>query len=94
MFSDASHRVLIEIDFAAHAAALGAISEHVDSLETLEQAVGRALKSDRTHVIIIDTDPMSSTAAGGAWWDVVVPEVSERKEVREARSQYEKARKT
>ena len=27
---------------------------------------------------MIDTDPLISTEAGGHWWDVAVPEVSER----------------
>ena len=32
-------------------------------------------------MIVIDTDPAISTAAGGAWWEVGVPAVSERAEV-------------
>jgi 3D-(3,5/4)-trihydroxycyclohexane-1,2-dione acylhydrolase (decyclizing) len=40
-------------------------------------------------VLVIDTDPLISTDAGGAWWDVVVPEVSARREVRAAREVYE-----
>jgi 3D-(3,5/4)-trihydroxycyclohexane-1,2-dione acylhydrolase (decyclizing) len=44
-------------------------------------------------VIVIDTDPLASTGAGGAWWDVAVPEVSERDQVRAARKRYETARK-
>ena len=39
----------------------------------------RAAKS--TQVIVIDTDPIASTEAGGAWWDVAVPEISPRAEV-------------
>ncbi|MEY5038505.1 MAG: hypothetical protein RL472_1611, partial [Pseudomonadota bacterium] len=42
-------------------------------------------------VIVIDTDPMPGTGAGGTWWDVAVPEVSTRKEVNEARAGYENA---
>jgi len=37
---------------------------------------------------VIDTDPVATTADGGAWWDVAVPEVSERPQVREARQAY------
>ena len=33
-----------------------------------------------------------STDAGGFWWDVAVPEVSERKEVDAARRGYEEAK--
>jgi len=44
---------------------------------------------DRTCVIVIETDPDSSTGAGGAWWDVAIPEVSDSKSVMEARASYE-----
>jgi 3D-(3,5/4)-trihydroxycyclohexane-1,2-dione acylhydrolase (decyclizing) len=81
-----------QIDFAAHAASLGAAAEKVTSLADLEAAVARARGGERTSVIVIETDPAVSTAAGGHWWDVAVPEVSERAEVREVRAAYEKAR--
>ena len=44
----------------------------------------------RTTVIVIDTDPAISTAGRRAWWDVAVPEVSDRAEVRAARAAYER----
>ena len=44
-------------------------------------------------MLVIDTDPMISTGAGGHWWDVAVPQVSERVEVQAARKQYEAALK-
>ncbi|WP_461538636.1 3D-(3,5/4)-trihydroxycyclohexane-1,2-dione acylhydrolase (decyclizing) [Spongorhabdus nitratireducens] len=76
-----------KIDFAAHAAAMGALSEKVDSLDDLEAAVGRARAADRSYVITLDTDPFC-TSEGGFWWDVAVPEVSERTEVNQARENY------
>jgi 3D-(3,5/4)-trihydroxycyclohexane-1,2-dione acylhydrolase (decyclizing) len=79
------------IDFAAHAASLGARSEKVAGVAALEAALERARASDRTYVIVIDTDPAIATEAGGAWWDVAVPEVSERAEVRAARAAYDAA---
>jgi 3D-(3,5/4)-trihydroxycyclohexane-1,2-dione acylhydrolase (decyclizing) len=88
---DAKHETLPEIDFAAHAASLGAQSEKVAGIAELEAALGRAKASNRTYVIVIDTDPAISTEAGGAWWDVAVPEVSDRPEVRAARAAYETA---
>ena len=66
-----------------------AIAEKVDGVGALEQALARARKADRTSVIVIDTDPMIATEAGGWWWDVAVPEVSEREAVRAARTEYE-----
>jgi 3D-(3,5/4)-trihydroxycyclohexane-1,2-dione acylhydrolase (decyclizing) len=88
LFVDTKHAALPEIDFATHAASLGARSEKVDDIAGLEAAMGRAAAADRTCVIVIDTDPALSTAAGGAWWDVAVPEVSERAEVAAARAAY------
>jgi 3D-(3,5/4)-trihydroxycyclohexane-1,2-dione acylhydrolase (decyclizing) len=82
---------LPSIDFAGHAAALGALAEQVTSIAALEAALDKARASDRTHVIVIETDPAVSTAEGGAWWDVPVPEVSSRGRVKEARQAYEQA---
>ena len=78
------------IDFVAHAESMGAIAHKADSLEELESALKRARQADRSSVIVIDTDPMPSTQAGGAWWNVAIAEVSERSQVRKARAEYEK----
>lgn len=86
---DTHHQTLPDIDFAAHAASLGARSEKVANLVELEAALQRAKASDRTYVVVIDTDPMPTTEGGGAWWDVAVPEVSVRPTVNAARATYE-----
>jgi 3D-(3,5/4)-trihydroxycyclohexane-1,2-dione acylhydrolase (decyclizing) len=91
LLQDARHETLPDIDFRAHAESLGAHAVKVKSLAELESAVGEARKSPRTSVIVIDTDPITATEAGGHWWDVAVPEVSERAQVREARKAYETA---
>jgi 3D-(3,5/4)-trihydroxycyclohexane-1,2-dione acylhydrolase (decyclizing) len=92
LFAHTRHTELPAIDFAAHAASLGAMAEKAGSLAELESAVARARGAERTSVIVIETDPALSTQAGGHWWDVAVPEVSERAEVRRARRAYEKSR--
>ena len=56
---------------------MGATAEKVGSIAELEAAMQRARASDTSYTIVIDTDPMPTTEAGGAWWDVAVPEVSE-----------------
>ncbi len=76
------------IDFAAHARSLGARAEKLPSLAGFPEAMRRARDADRTSVIVIDTDPDTVTEAGGAWWDVPVPEVSDRAEVRQAQAAY------
>ncbi len=83
---------LAEIDFALHAQSLGCLSEHPRSVAELEQALRRARAADRTSVVVIDTDPNQTTEDGGAWWEVGVPEVSEREPVRAARAAYAEAK--
>jgi 3D-(3,5/4)-trihydroxycyclohexane-1,2-dione acylhydrolase (decyclizing) len=81
------------IDFAAHARALGAHAVHVGSLSELESALHHARSARRTSVVCIDTDPHRTIDAGGWWWEVAVPEVSSRAEVRDARAKYDKERR-
>jgi 3D-(3,5/4)-trihydroxycyclohexane-1,2-dione acylhydrolase (decyclizing) len=83
----------IGIDFAAHAAAMGAQSTKVSSVAELETALNAARDATISTVIVIDTDPYPTPQAGGHWWDVAVPEVSERPEVNTARAAYEAALK-
>ena len=78
-----------QIDFALHAQSLGALSEHVDGIAGLEQALVRARAASRTYLICIDTDDTRTTAEGGCWWEVAVPEVSMQEGVRAARARYE-----
>lgn len=80
------------VDFAAHAASMGARVESVSTIAELEDAFGRARSADRTAVIVIETDPDTWTE-GDAWWDVGVPEVSERAEVLTAKATHEAERK-
>jgi len=88
LLDTARHEVPSNIDFTAHAASMGATSEKVSSVADLEEAMGRARAAEATYVIVIDTDPLPSTEAGGHWWDVAVPEVSTREEVNSARQNY------
>ncbi len=88
LLKDARHEVMPEVDFALHARSLGAVTEKVESLAGLSEALVRARASDRTYAIVIDTDPLPSTDAGGHWWDVAVPEVSVRPEVMAAHEHY------
>jgi 3D-(3,5/4)-trihydroxycyclohexane-1,2-dione acylhydrolase (decyclizing) len=80
------------VDFAAHAAAMGAYARHCDSLSDLEQAMAWAQTTDKTTVLSIRTDAYTWTP-GGADWYVGVPEVSKREGVREARAAQEEFRK-
>jgi 3D-(3,5/4)-trihydroxycyclohexane-1,2-dione acylhydrolase (decyclizing) len=82
----------VRVDFVAHARSMGAHSVEAATLGELEEAFGRARGADRTTVIVMRTDPNAWTG-GDAWWDVGVPEVSEREEVLVARAEHEAERK-
>jgi 3D-(3,5/4)-trihydroxycyclohexane-1,2-dione acylhydrolase (decyclizing) len=81
------------LDLVAHARSLGAHASRVRDLAGLAGALAAARKADRTAVLVIETDSAAGTTAGGHWWDVAVPEVSERAEVRAARERYDTARR-
>ncbi len=73
----------VRVDWAAHAASLGCLSESVSTIAELEDAFERARSADRTTVIAIETAPDRWTP-GGAFWEVGVAEVAERPEIAEA----------
>ena len=79
---------LPEIDFAMHARSLGAEGVHVANVAELKTAMQRARAAARTQVIVIDTTHTRTTDDGGCWWEVAIPEVSERAEVQVAHAQY------
>jgi 3D-(3,5/4)-trihydroxycyclohexane-1,2-dione acylhydrolase (decyclizing) len=91
LLKDTRHKILPTIEFAAHAASLGAVARKVASIAELERALVDATASDRTTVVVIETDPHTVTRLGGHWWDVPVPQVSAREEVKRVRADYERA---
>ena len=86
-FVTSRHERLVPVDFVKHAEAMGAIAEKVDGVDGLAEAFGRAKAADRSYVIVVPIDPYAWTE-GGAWWEVGVPEVSERAQVRAARADW------
>lgn len=86
---DSYHTVLAPVDFAAHAASLGAHAEKAGDIAAFEAAIGRARTRGGVTVVVIETDALPGTAVGGAWWDVAVPAVSTSPRVRAAREAYE-----
>jgi 3D-(3,5/4)-trihydroxycyclohexane-1,2-dione acylhydrolase (decyclizing) len=82
-----------QIDFAAHARSLGAGAVHVASVAALKAAMAEARAASRTQVIVIDTTAERTTDDGGCWWEVAIPEVSERVEVHDAHRKYLEAKR-
>jgi len=81
------------IDFAMHARSMGAEAVHVKNVAELKTAMVKARASEHTHVLVIDTTHHRTTEEGGCWWEVGIPEVSERTEVHEAHARYLHAKK-
>ena len=88
LLKDTVHETPSAIDFAAHAASMGATSVKVSSIAELEEAFAKRGEITGPYVIVIDTDPYPSTPHGGSWWEVGVPEVSVRSEVNDAWESY------
>jgi len=94
LLKDAVHETPSAIDFAAHAASMGATSVKVSSISELEEALAKRGDITGPYVIVIDTDPYPSTPHGGSWWEVGVPEVSVRSEVNDAWETYRQGKAT
>nr|WP_315243692.1 3D-(3,5/4)-trihydroxycyclohexane-1,2-dione acylhydrolase (decyclizing) [uncultured Albidiferax sp.] len=81
-----------QIDFAMHGRSMGADAVHVKDLTELKTAMVAARAATKTQVVVIDTTHHRTTAEGGCWWEVAIPEVSERTEVNEAFERYTAAK--
>jgi 3D-(3,5/4)-trihydroxycyclohexane-1,2-dione acylhydrolase (decyclizing) len=88
LLDDSYHVNPSHIDFVAHAGSMGATAVKAADIPALEAALAQAKAAGVPTVIVIDTDPMPSTEAGGSWWDVAVPEVSVRKCGRRGKSMW------
>jgi len=78
----------VRVDFAAHARAVGCEAETVTTVEELEAAYKRAKAADKTYVIALGVQQNAWTE-GGSWWEVGVPETSDRQSVLDARAELE-----
>ena len=82
------------VDFAAHARAMGAAAETVDSIAALKDAFKRAKAETRTTVISLKVDAYEGwTQEGHTWWEVGTPEVSSSASIVEAHVNWEAGRK-
>lgn len=80
----------VAVDFAAHAAAMGAKAVKVGSTEELRSALRRARSEDGVSVVVVNADPERRVPGFEAWWDVPVAEVSGQRGVLAARAEYER----
>ena len=83
----------VQIDFAQHARSLGADAMLASNLDEFRTAMVAARAARKTQVIVINTTHTRTTDDGGCWWEVAIPEVSDRAQVGAAHAAYIAAKK-
>ena len=86
--------VPVGVDFTANAASMGAHAVLAVSRAEIEAALRDAWSRDGVSVIVVPVDRDKSVGGRESWWDVPVAETSPLPEVRRARAEYEKARRS
>ena len=83
----------VGVDFAAHAASMGAITETVENPAELAEAFKRARKADKTTVLVMKVDSHEGwTTEGHTWWEVGTPHITDSDKVRSAHEDWESSR--
>jgi 3D-(3,5/4)-trihydroxycyclohexane-1,2-dione acylhydrolase (decyclizing) len=84
---------VLPVDFVGNAASLGAHAVRARTHDELVAALTAARKLRQTNVVVVETAYDERVPGYESWWDVPIAEVSEKESVRQARKQYEEARK-
>ncbi|SCM66417.1 3D-(3,5/4)-trihydroxycyclohexane-1,2-dione acylhydrolase (decyclizing) [Donghicola eburneus] len=96
MYVDCNIEAQPEIDYVAHAASMGAYAVKASGTDALEAEIKAARGRNIPTVIVIDTIAKdfpgtglkTSAGAHGYFWDVAVPEVSDREQQRNRYAEY------
>jgi 3D-(3,5/4)-trihydroxycyclohexane-1,2-dione acylhydrolase (decyclizing) len=81
------------VDFAAHAASMGAHAETVANPAELGAAFARAKAADKTSVIVMKVDAYEGwTTQGHTWWEVGTPHVTDNPKVAAKHAEVEASR--
>ncbi len=81
------------VDFAAHAASMGAHAETVSNPAELAEAFKRAKAASKTSVIVMNVDSHEGwTTEGHTWWEIGTPHITENDSVRQAHTDWESSR--
>ncbi len=90
LYKDCNVEEQPNIDYVAHAAALGAHAVKADNIAELEAAVADARTRNIPSIIVINTDPAEGPGFGeaGHWWDVSVPAHASNSKKQKAYAEY------
>ena len=83
----------VRVDFAANAASLGANALVAADAASLRRAVAEARAAAGTTVVVVPVDRNARVGGYESWWDVPVAETSSLQSVRDARAEYDRARR-
>jgi 3D-(3,5/4)-trihydroxycyclohexane-1,2-dione acylhydrolase (decyclizing) len=81
----------VPIDFAAHAASMGARAVTARTADEIRAGLAGARSGARPMVIVVPTSPAGRVPGMESWWDVPVAASSTQDNVHEARGRYEQA---
>ncbi len=84
----------LPIDFAQHAASMGARTWHATTPDGVRMALAEARDESRPCVIVVETEPHRYLPGTGIWWDVEPAEATNDPETDERRTAYENERAT
>ncbi len=85
----------VRVDYAKHAEAMGAQAVYAKTEADYRAALEHAKSHKGVSVVVVEVDPTKRVGSYdyGGWWDCPPAEVSEQASVREARAEYDEARK-
>lgn len=82
----------VEVDYAANARSLGCAGYVVSSIAELREALDAARRETGPTVIVARVEPRRLLLDSECWWDVGVPESSERPETRRLAAEHARGR--
>jgi 3D-(3,5/4)-trihydroxycyclohexane-1,2-dione acylhydrolase (decyclizing) len=80
---------VLPVRFEENAASLGANAIRISRIDDLSPALEKAKTSDRTTVIVLETDAEHGLGTYDSWWDVPICELSNLESIESAREKYE-----
>jgi len=83
----------LPVDLAANAQSLGADVLRAATIEEFRVALRKARAAERTTVVYIETDPLAPVPSSESWWDVPVAQTAALDSTRQARQEYEQAKR-
>jgi 3D-(3,5/4)-trihydroxycyclohexane-1,2-dione acylhydrolase (decyclizing) len=80
---------ILPVRFADNAASLGANAILIARTEEIAPALEKAKASDRTTIIVLETDLEHGVPSYETWWDVPISDASKMESIQRARAEYD-----